>query len=372
LNEPFGFTITARDRRSRARTGRVTVRGKTFETPVFMPVGTAATVKGMQPSQLNELGVGILLCNTYHLFLRPGSKIVASQGGLHKFMGWDGAILTDSGGFQIYSLSDLTEVDDEGLVIKSHLDGTRHHFNAEKIMAIQHDLGSDIVMAFDQCVPHDAPPTEVLRALERTTAWARRCKLEQERFCSDAALFGIVQGGMDPELRRRSAEELCALDLPGYAVGGLSVGEGKELMHSVLDATIPHLPDVKPHYLMGVGPPDDLVNAVAAGVDMFDCVVATRNARNGTLFTRQGAIKMRNSAYRDDPAPLDPECPCPTCQTFSRAYLRHLFNAREMLGPILATIHNVCYFRDLMAAMRTAIREGRFEELRREVLAVYE
>jgi len=371
VNTSLEFSLNSRDPASRARTGRVTVRGRSFETPAYMPVGTSATVKGATPRDLAEAGVEILLCNTYHLHLRPGADVVARMGGLHRFMGWDGAILTDSGGFQVYSLSNLAQVDDDGMTIKSHLDGSLHRFDPESVTAAQHALGADIVMAFDQCVPHPAPRDEVLKGLERTTAWARRCRDEHARLESSAALFGIVQGGMDHALRRRSCEEIRAIGFPGYAVGGLSVGEGKGLMHEVLAATIRHLPEEKPRYLMGVGPPDDIVNAAAAGVDMFDCVIATRNARNATLFTRSGLLKLRNAALRDDGDPPDPECPCPVCTRFSRAYLRHLFNAREMLGPMLATLHNLRYFQDLMAGIRSAIREGRFESFRKKVLDVY-
>jgi queuine tRNA-ribosyltransferase len=367
VSTPLEFTIAARDEGSSARTGLMTVRGHTFETPAFMPVGTAASVKGAMPRDVAETGSGILLCNTYHLHLRPGSGLVAGLGGLHRFMGWEGAILTDSGGFQVYSLSDLNRIDDDGMTIKSHLDGSIHRFEPESVVITQHELGSDIMMAFDQCVPHAAPAAEVLRALERTTDWARRCKEQHARLGSTAALFGIVQGGIDPVLRRRSCEEIRAIGFPGYAVGGLSVGEGKEIMHDILAATAPHLPDDSPRYLMGVGPPDDIVNAVAAGVDMFDCVIPTRNARNASLFTSEGTLKMRNESLKDDPGPPDPACSCPTCRRFSRAYLRHLFNAREMLGPILATIHNLHYFQDIMRGVRQSIAEGRFGSFRKEI-----
>jgi len=362
------FQTLARDTTTAARRGTVTVRGHTFQTPAFMPVGTAGSVKGAFPRDLKSAGVEVVLANTYHLYLRPGPAIVAKAGGLHSFMGWDGAILTDSGGFQVYSLSDLARIDDSGMEIKSHLDGTVHHFSPEKVIAVEHALGSDIVMVFDQCVPHSAPRGLVIEALERTTAWARQCKTEHERLESTAALFGIVQGGMDAALRQRSAEEICTIGFDGYAVGGLSVGEAKTTMHDVLSSTIPHLPTDRPRYLMGVGPPDDIVNAVAAGIDMFDCVIATRNARNATLFTSEGQLKLRNSSLKDDMGPLDPACGCMACRQFTRAYVRHLFNAREMLGPMLATLHNLFYFQELMRAARTAIEAGTFAGFRDEIV----
>jgi len=362
------FRILAPDKSTAARRGSVTVRDQTFQTPAFMPVGTAGSVKGAFPSDLEKAGVEVLLANTYHLYLRPGPEIVAKAGGLHRFMGWDGTILTDSGGFQVYSLSDLAKIDDGGMEIKSHLDGTVHHFSPEKVIAIENALDSDIVMVFDQCVPHSAPRALVVEALERTTAWARRCKTEHERLDSTAALFGIVQGGMDAALRERSAEEICAVGFDGYAVGGLSVGEDKTTMHAVLSATVPHLPADRPRYLMGVGPPDDIVNAVAAGVDMFDCVIATRNARNATLFTSEGQLKLRNSSLKDDMGPLDPACGCVACRQFTRAYVRHLFNAREMLGPMLATLHNLHYFQELMRTARDAIEAGTFARFRDEIV----
>jgi len=371
MSDPLEFFVDARDPSSPARTGKVSVRGRVFETPVFMPVGTAATVKAVAPRDLEEAGVRVILCNTYHLHLRPGENLVARMGGLHRFMGWEGLILTDSGGFQVFSLSDLGNVDDDGMTIKSHIDGSLHRFTPEKAVRIQHELDSDIMMCFDQCLPHTAPLSAVEEALARTTDWAKRCKEEHTRLGSTAPLFGIVQGGMDPGLRRRSAEEIRALDLPGYAVGGLSVGEGKETMFEVLSAAIPHLPRDKPRYLMGVGPPEDIVNAVAAGVDMFDCVVATRNARNAMLFTSRGPLRMRNEVFKNDPSPPDPDCPCPTCARFSRAYLRHLFMAREILGPVLATIHNLWFFQGMMAGIRESIRKGRFETFRREILERY-
>lgn len=368
MREALAFRTLALDASTAARRGTVTVRGHTFQTPAFMPVGTAGSVKGAFPSDLKTAGVEVLLANTYHLFLRPGPEIVAKAGGLHGFMGWDGAILTDSGGFQVYSLSDLATIDDSGMEIKSHLDGTVHHFSPETVIAIEHALGSDIVMVFDQCVPHSAPRGLVVEALERTTTWARRCKTEHERLASEAALFGIVQGGMDATLRKRSAEEICSIGFEGYAVGGLSVGEEKTTMHDVLSATMPHLPDDRPRYLMGVGPPDDIVNAVAVGVDMFDCVIATRNARNGTLFTSEGQLKLRNSSLKDDMGPLDPACGCVACRQFTRAYVRHLFNAHEMLGPMLATLHNLFYFEELMRRARSAIEAGTFARFRDEIV----
>jgi queuine tRNA-ribosyltransferase len=326
-----------------------------IETPIFMPVGTAGTVKGLTVGELRAepLDARIVLGNTYHLYLRPGLDVVSTLGGLHRMMAWDRPILTDSGGFQVFSLGDLNAIDDDGVTFRSHIDGSPHRFTPERSMEIQATLGSDIAMAFDQCPPGDAPRELVLRAMARTTAWARRC-LAAPR-APGQALFGIVQGGTDVELRRRHLEELAPLGFDGLAIGGLSVGEPIPEMYRVLDAFADELPADRPRYLMGVGTPDDLRRAVAAGIDMFDCVMPTRNARNGQLFTSQGKVVISNACHRLDAAPLDPECPCETCTRYSRAYLRHLFLAREILYSRLATLHNLTYYLRLVRTLREEI-----------------
>ncbi len=335
---------------------------KTVLTPTFMPVGTQGTVKAVATKELKEMKAQVILGNTYHLYLRPGHQRIERLGGLHKFMNWDGPILTDSGGFQVFSLADLNKIDDEGVTFQSHIDGSTHRFTPELSMEVQAGLGSDIVMAFDQCPPYPATEAQVLEAMRRTVAWADRglrapLKPHQNR-------FGIVQGGLYEHLRVRSAKEITEFPYDGFAIGGLSIGETPDLMQKMAKFTAPLLPEDKPRYLMGVGRPEDLVEGVAAGIDMFDCVMPTRNARNGTLFTSQGKVNIKNAQYQDDAGPLDPECPCEACTQYSRAYLRHLYVAHEALSARLNSIHNLTYYLTIMQQMRQAILENRFDEWR--------
>jgi queuine tRNA-ribosyltransferase len=360
----FSFAVEARD--GRARTGRLSTPHGEVETPVFMPVGTAGAVKAVLHRDLREIGARILLANTYHLMLRPGDALVAGLGGLHSFTGWDRPFLTDSGGYQVFSLASLRKLDEEGVRFQSHLDGSPHLLSPERSMEAQQNLGADVVMAFDECPPGDAPREVVAEATARTTRWARRSRDAHHR--EDQWLFGIVQGGVHLDLREASARDIVEIDFPGYAVGGLSVGEPKAGRDRVLDLLDPILPAERPRYLMGVGTPEDLVDSVARGVDMFDCVLPTRNARNGQLFTSQGRLSIRNARHRDDTRPPDPNCRCPTCRTASRAYLRHLHQANEMTAATLMTIHNLFFYLDMMEAMRQSIRLCRFEEWRRETL----
>jgi queuine tRNA-ribosyltransferase len=360
----MSFALEARD--GRARAGRLATPHGEVETPVFMPVGTAGAVKAVLHRDLREIGARILLANTYHLMLRPGDALVAALGGLHSFTGWDGPFLTDSGGYQVFSLAALRRLDEEGVRFRSHLDGSEHLLSPERSMEIQQSLGADIAMAFDECPPGDAPREAVAEASARTTRWARRSRDAHRR--DDQWLFGIVQGGVHLDLREASARALVDLDFPGYAVGGLSVGEAKPDRERVLDHLEVVLPAEKPRYLMGVGTPEDLVDAVGRGIDMFDCVLPTRNARNGQLFTSRGRLSIRNARYRADPRPPDPGCPCPTCRTASRAYLRHLHQANEMTAATLMTVHNLFFYLDMMRAMRQSIRLCRFEEWRWETL----
>jgi queuine tRNA-ribosyltransferase len=360
----FSFSVLARD--GRARLGRLVTPHGEMETPVFMPVGTAGAVKAVIHRDLREVGARILLANTYHLMLRPGDDLVAALGGLHGFTGWDGPFLTDSGGYQVFSLASLRRLDEEGARFQSHIDGSAHLLTPERSMEVQAHLGADIAMAFDECPPGDAPREAVAEATARTTRWARRCR---EVHRGDAQwLFGIVQGGVELDLREQSALDLLGLDFPGYAVGGLSVGEPRHERDRVLDHLDPILPADRPRYLMGVGTPEDLIESVARGVDMFDCVLPTRNARNGQLFTRRGRLSIRNARYRDDPRPPDPECGCPTCRTASRAYLRHLHLSGEMTAATLMTLHNLFFYLDIMKGLRQSIRLCRFEEYRRSTL----
>jgi queuine tRNA-ribosyltransferase len=339
-----------------ARAGRWTTPHGVVDTPAFMPVGTVASVKGLLPEQLKAVGVQMLLGNTYHLALRPTAQVVADMGGLHHFMGWDGPILTDSGGFQIFSLAKLTKLDDQKAVFRSHIDGSQFELSPEDAMRIQEQLGADCIMCLDECPPHGVAPEAILAAVDRTTRWAARCRESHRR--TDQALFGIVQGGTNAALRERSAKALLPLDFPGYAVGGLSVGEEPSLMYSTLDVTTPHLPHDRPRYLMGVGRPIDLIEGVLRGIDLFDCVMPTRNGRNAMAFTSRGPVKLRNLKHQRDPSPLDPECECIACTKFSRAYLRHLFMAGEMLGPILTSLHNIAHYERLMRDLRVAILKG--------------
>ena len=346
-----------------ARAGRLHTPHGSFDTPMFMPVGTQGTVKTLSPEELHTMGAGIILGNTYHLFLRPGHEIVKKAGGLHRFMNWDGAILTDSGGFQVFSLGALRKISEEGVAFRSHHDGSKQFLSPEKSMEIQMALGSDIAMAFDECTPYPADYEYACRSMRLTTRWAKRCQAVHNR--GDQALFGIVQGGMYADLRQESAEQLVDMDFPGYAIGGLSVGEPKPLMYEVLEQTVPFLPQNKARYLMGVGTPDCLVEGVARGIDMFDCVFPTRVARNGTAITSQGRVVIRNAAYIEDFMPLDPECDCYTCRNYSRAYLRHLIRCDEIFGLRLMSLHNLYYLIKLMHQIRTAIIDGNYPEFRK-------
>jgi queuine tRNA-ribosyltransferase len=357
----FDFTIAATD--GAARTGTITMQRGEIRTPAFMPVGTAATVKAMKPADVRGSGADILLGNTYHLMLRPGAERVARLGGLHHFMGWNRPILTDSGGYQVMSLSDLTKITEEGVSFKSHLDGSRHMLSPERSIEIQRLLGSDIVMQFDQLVPSDAAPAIQVEAMERSLRWARRSREEFDRggeHAKGAALFGIQQGVLDRDLRARSAEGLIEIGFDGYAVGGLAVGEGHDAMLACLDFAPGQLPVDKPRYLMGVGKPDDIVEAVRRGIDMFDCVLPTRSGRTGQAFTHDGPINIRNAKFAEEQEPLEPGCPCPTCTTYSRAYVHHLVRSAEILGAMLMTEHNLWFYQRLMQGMRDAIGEGQF------------
>ncbi|MEA2114925.1 MAG: tRNA guanosine(34) transglycosylase Tgt [Thermodesulfobacteriota bacterium] len=346
-----------------ARCGRVSTLHGTFDTPVFMPVGTLGTVKAVTPENLLELGAQIILGNTYHLFIRPGHELIRSFGGLHGFMHWDRPILTDSGGFQIFSLRDLAKISEKGAEFRSHLDGAKLFLSPEDAVHVQEALGSDIMMVLDTCIPYPATLDEAAGATALTGRWARRCRKAQSD--TGQLLFGILQGGMYPELRREAAAELINIGFDGYAMGGLSVGEPKHLMHEMLEASIPLLPDSHAKYLMGVGTPEDLVEGVYRGVDMFDCVMPTRNARNGMLFTSRGRVVIKNSCNREDRRPVDEQCSCYTCRNYSRAYLRHLFQSREILAYQLNSIHNLHYYCSLMADMRRAITEDRFMAFRK-------
>lgn len=353
-----------------ARLGLVHTPHGTIETPAFMPVGTQATVKTMSPEELKQMDAQIILSNTYHLFLRPGHDIVRRAGGLHSFMNWDRPILTDSGGFQVFSLNEIRKIKEEGVEFRSHLSGEKLFLSPEKAVEIQNALGSDIMMAFDECAPYPADYNYVKQSLERTTRWAERC-LKSHARPQDQALFGIIQGGMFEDLRKQSAAELTSLDFPGYAIGGLSVGEPKPIMYEVLDYTVPLMPAQKPRYLMGVGSPDALVEGAIRGVDMFDCVLPTRIARNGTLMTSSGRLVVRNAKYADDFGPLDPECGCYTCTNYSRAYIRHLLKADETFGIRLTTYHNLYFLLELMRGVRQAIREDRLRDFRDEFFERY-
>lgn len=371
LDTPFGFEVLNEDGGCAARRGRLTTGHGTVETPVFMPVGTVGSVKAVTFEQVWETGARLILGNTYHLYLRPGHDLVQRAGGLHRFQGWDGALLTDSAGFQVFSLSDLNRITADGVEFRSHLDGSKHFFSPELSMEIQLGLGSDIVMAFDQCAAYGADPAEVAAAVDRTTAWLKRCQsvFDGRRFVDgwERVLFGIMQGGVDEGLRRRSAAEIVDLDLPGYAIGGLSVGEPTAAMREMTDLAAGLLPRDKPRYLMGVGFPDDIVAGVLAGVDMFDCVLPTRMARTGTVLTRDGRLVIKNLDFAEDSRPIDAECGCPVCARHSRSYIRHLFQAKEMLAPTLATLHNLHFYQELMAGVRAAIEAGAYPAFAAEV-----
>lgn len=366
----FGYEIVARCPHTRARAGVIHTPHGEIPTPVFAPVGTQGTVKTVAPRELEELGASLILANTYHLYLRPGPEIIARLGGLHRFMGWPGPLMTDSGGFQVFSLEDLRAIDEEGVHFRSHLDGSEHFLTPEKVIEVQEQLGADIIMPLDECTPYPSDHEHNRRALARTHAWAERCRTAQTR--PDQALFGIVQGGAFADLRQESARFLVGLDFPGYAIGGLSVGEPKALMHQMLEVTVPLLPEDKPRHLLGVGSPEDLFECVARGIDIFDCVLPTRMARNGAVFTRCGRLNLRNARYTEAPGPIEEGCACYTCQHFSRAYLRHLIKAREILGLHLATLHNLHFTLSLMRDIRAAILDGRFVELKDAFLAEWE
>jgi len=352
----FDFTITARN--GRARTGTFSTPHGTLQTPVFAPVGTQATVKTLTPAQVADLGATLVLSNTYHLYLRPGDDLISELGGLHRFMKWPRPMLTDSGGFQVFSLAQTRKIDDEGVTFKSHIDGSTHYFTPERAIRIQESLGADIIMAFDECSdPNDHEYSRV--AMERTHYWAERCLKAKRR--ADQALFGIVQGGVNPDLRAASAKFIASLDTPGIAIGGLSVGETKDEMHAMLDVVTPLLPESKPRYLMGVGTPEDLINGVARGIDIFDCVLPTRLARHNSAFSPEGRLNLMNATFARDASPIDETCDCYTCKTFTRAYIRHLIAAKELLAGTLLSIHNLRALIRLMESIRGYIADGSFE-----------
>lgn len=353
------FTVVNKDPVSCARLGRLVTAHGVIETPAFMPVGTQGTVKGVLPRDLREMGCQILLGNTYHLYLRPGHEIIRALGGLHSFMGWDGPILTDSGGYQVFSLAATRKISEQGVSFQSHLDGAAHLLTPEGAVEVQEALGSDIAMVLDECIHHDANRSYVRASTERTIRWAERCQRARRR--EDQMMFGIIQGGMFEDLRRWCVQEITPMPFEGFAVGGLGVGEGKELLRSVSAFTAALLPEARPRYLMGVGRPEDILAAVRAGFDMFDCVIPTRNGRNGTLFTSRGKISIKRAEFAADPRPLDEECRCYTCSHFSRAYLRHLFMAGEILASQLNSLHNLYFYHRLMESCREALRSGRTE-----------
>ena len=353
----FKFEITHQHSHSQARLGVLTTPHGKIDTPVFMPVGTQATVKALSPEDLEDCGAQIILGNTYHLYLRPGHELIQQLGGLHRFMNWSHPILTDSGGFQVFSLNKLTKVSEEGVAFQSHLDGSSHLLSPEKSMEIQMALGADIIMTFDEPTPHEADRATTQKSLELSTRWAKRCREAHAK--EGQQLFGIIQGGMFKDLREESAKQIIDLDFPGYAIGGLSVGEEKSMMLDLAAHTAPLLPKDRPRYLMGVGTPSDLLNCAQMGIDMFDCVMPTRNARNGSLFTSEGKINIKNSQYKAEDLPLDPQCNCYTCRNYSRAYLRHLFVSDEILAMRLNSLHNIAFFQMWMSRLRRAIKEDR-------------
>jgi len=364
----FRFTITKKSSDTAARLGRIDTPHGIVETPAFMPVGTQATVKAMSQEELADLGFKIILGNTYHLYLRPGHRLIEEAGGLHKFMNWGAALLTDSGGYQVFSLSDLRRVGEDGVLFKSYIDGSEHIFTPEKVMEIQRALRADIIMAFDECPPYSSTYEYVRAATQRTHDWAVRC-----RDCAPEgqALFGIIQGGVYKDLRTWSAEFISSLDLPGIAIGGVSVGEPKEFMSQVVEWTVPVLPEGKPRYLMGVGTPSDIIDFVMLGIDMFDCVLPTRLGRNGSMYTTYGRINIKNARFASDFGPLDPECDCWACRNYTRAYIRHLYKSGEILAARLATYHNLHFYQRVMRDIREAIASDRLREYRKEFLAKY-
>ncbi len=366
----FEFHIRAASTTTRARAGTLKTAHGSIPTPIFMPVGTLGSVKSLTPEELVDADVRIILGNTYHLYLRPGCDVIKRFGGLHRFMHWERPILTDSGGFQVFSLAKLSQLSDEGYAFQSHIDGSRHLLTPEKAVDIQLAINADILMCLDQCAPYPATHSEIEKALDLTTRWAKTCrKIWKDRNTSDNTLFGIVQGGMFTDLRRLAVERLMDIDFPGYAIGGLSVGEPKELMLEMAEHTLSFLPRERPRYIMGVGTPEDLVEMVAMGADMFDCVMPTRNARNGQLFTTTGTLNIANARFKDDTSPVDPDCTCYTCRHYSRAYLRHLYKSRELLSYRLNTLHNVSYYIGLAKDMRLAIAEDTFDDFRNRFYA---
>jgi queuine tRNA-ribosyltransferase len=370
LTSPIRFELIKTCKQTGARLGILHTPHGSFETPMFMPVGTLATVKTLSPEELKEMGAGIILSNTYHLWLRPGHEIVKEAGGLHSFMNWDRGILTDSGGFQVFSLSEFRRIEEEGVYFRNHLNGDKLFLSPEKAIEIQNALGSDIMMAFDECPPYPATYEYMKQSVERTSRWAERC-LKAHKRPNEQGLFGIVQGGEFEDLRRQSAQDLVSLDFPGYAVGGLSVGEPKEVMNRVLEFTTPLLPANKPRYLMGVGSPDSLIDGAIRGIDMFDCVLPTRIGRNGTVMTSQGRVVIKNAQYARDFSPLDPNCDCYTCRNYTRAYIRHLIKCDETFGIRLTSYHNVYFLIKLMEQVRQAIREDRLGDFREEFFERY-
>jgi queuine tRNA-ribosyltransferase len=384
MSNRFSFELLARDQQTGARAGRITTSHGSFDTPAFMPVGTRATVKALSSEMLEKAGADVILANTFHLFLRPGYVVVNQLGGLHRFMGWNRTLLTDSGGFQVFSLTPLRKVAEEGVEFQSHIDGSRHLMTPELSMDIQAALGSDIVMAFDECTPYPATHEEARKSLELTERWALRSKARLAALHSSPAttealgigivnrsqaLFGINQGSTFPDLRERSLNGLLEIGFQGYAIGGLSVGEEKDTMFDVVSHIAPKMPVDRPRYLMGVGTPEDLITAVGLGVDMFDCVMPTRNARNGQLFTRHGRINIKNARYRVDSEPLDKQCPCPVCVRYTRAYVRHLYTSGEILGSVLSSVHNITFYLDTMLQIRQSISLGTFADFRQTFLS---
>lgn len=367
---PIRYELIKTCKQTGARLGIIHTPHGSFETPMFMPVGTLATVKTLSPEELKEMGAGIILSNTYHLWLRPGHEIVQEAGGLHKFMNWDRGILTDSGGFQVFSLSEFRKIEEEGVYFRNHLNGDKLFLSPEKAMEIQNALGPDIMMAFDECPPYPATYEYMKQSVERTSRWAERC-LKAHKRPNEQGLFGIVQGGEFEDLRRQSAQDLVSLDFPGYAVGGLSVGEPKDVMNRVLEFTTPLLPANKPRYLMGVGSPDALIDGVIRGIDMFDCVLPTRIGRNGTVMTSEGRVIIKNAQYARDYGPLDPNCDCYTCRNYTRAYIRHLIKCDETFGIRLTSYHNVYFLIKLMEQVKQAIREDRLGDFREEFFERY-
>jgi queuine tRNA-ribosyltransferase len=367
---PIRYELIKTCKQTGARLGIIHTPHGSFETPMFMPVGTLATVKTLSPEELKEMGAGIILSNTYHLWLRPGHEIVEEAGGLHQFMNWDRGILTDSGGFQVFSLSEFRKIEEEGVYFRNHLNGDKLFLSPEKAMEIQNALGSDIMMAFDECPPYPATYEYMKKSVERTSRWAERC-LKAHKRPNEQGLFGIVQGGEFEDLRKQSAQDLVSLDFPGYAVGGLSVGEPKDVMNRVLEFTTPLLPANKPRYLMGVGSPDSLIDGVIRGIDMFDCVLPTRIGRNGTVMTSEGRVVIKNAQYARDFTPLDPNCDCYACRNYTRAYIRHLIKCDETFGIRLTSYHNVYFLIKLMEQVRQAIREDRLGDFREEFFERY-